>query len=252
VASGAINRPTTRVAACASTRALGPSNTLRSSVCAHTAPNALVLAPITPTGEHRPDIFHLDRVDRGTRLAPWRGDQHRLPARRIPAGGRASRLPAGEADLVLSQDVKGLDEFLHETETLTFVVVYDDRLVYELPGRFQSREPADLVLRCQVARVDARRDRDRRRADSKRRRSGDRAPAELAARDPRFRAITLRHLLAVSSGIRYREDAFPSLGDDTHTIDAHDVPRRLRQLSVGRAAETLARTRHVRQAGPFL
>jgi hypothetical protein len=49
---------------------------------------------------------------------------------------------------------------------------------------------------------------------------------ELAARDPRFRQITLRHLLTMSSGIRYREDGFPSLGDDTCTyygVDLRDV-----------------------------
>jgi CubicO group peptidase (beta-lactamase class C family) len=49
---------------------------------------------------------------------------------------------------------------------------------------------------------------------------------ELAARDPRFREITLRHLLTMSSGIRYREGGFPSLGDDTYTyygVDLRDV-----------------------------
>lgn len=49
---------------------------------------------------------------------------------------------------------------------------------------------------------------------------------ELAARDPRFRKITLRDLLTMSSGIRYREDGFPSLRDDTYTyygVDLRDV-----------------------------
>jgi hypothetical protein len=65
----------------------------------------------------------------------WResdvGDQHRFPALRIPAGARASPLPAGvEADLLV--DGEGpLEEFLRATDTLAFVVVHDDRLVYE-------------------------------------------------------------------------------------------------------------------------
>jgi CubicO group peptidase (beta-lactamase class C family) len=46
---------------------------------------------------------------------------------------------------------------------------------------------------------------------------------ELAARDPRFREITLRHLLTMSSGIRYREGGFPRLGDDTYTYYGVDL-----------------------------
>jgi CubicO group peptidase (beta-lactamase class C family) len=39
---------------------------------------------------------------------------------------------------------------------------------------------------------------------------------ELAARNPRFREITLPDLLTMSSGIRYEEGGFPSFGDDTY------------------------------------
>lgn len=39
---------------------------------------------------------------------------------------------------------------------------------------------------------------------------------ELAARDPRFDAITIRHLLSMSSGIRYEENGFVN-GDDALT-----------------------------------
>src|SRR5512133_1521734 len=66
----------------------------------------------------------------------WResdvGDQHRFPARRIPAGAQARPLPRGEeVQLVLSGDGETLDEFLRETDTLAFVVVHRDRVVYE-------------------------------------------------------------------------------------------------------------------------
>jgi CubicO group peptidase (beta-lactamase class C family) len=162
----------------------------------------------------------------------WResdvGDQHRFPARRIPAGGRASSLPAGvEANLVVSREGKGLDEFLRETETNAFLVVHEDRLVRE--RYFGGSTRASLQTSFSAAKsfvstlvgiaidegligsVDDR--------------LTEYLP-ELAARDPRFRKITLRHLLTMSSGIRYREGGFPSLGDDTYTyygVDLRDV-----------------------------
>ena len=49
---------------------------------------------------------------------------------------------------------------------------------------------------------------------------------ELAARDREFQEVTLRDLLTMSSGIRYREGGFPSFGDDTYTyygVDLRDV-----------------------------
>ena len=75
----------------------------------------------------------------------WResdvGDQHRFPARRIPAGARTSPLRAGvEADLVVSGEGKGLDGFLRETDTLAFLVVHEDRLVRELYFGGANRE----------------------------------------------------------------------------------------------------------------
>ncbi len=162
----------------------------------------------------------------------WResdvGDQHRFPARRIPAGGRASPLPAGvEANLVVSREGKGLDEFLRETETSAFLVVHEDRLVRE--RYFGGSTRASLQTSFSAAKsfvstligiaidegligsVDDRL---------------TKYLPELAARDPRFRKITLRHLLTMSSGIRYQEGGFPSLGDDTYTyygVDLRDV-----------------------------
>ena len=47
---------------------------------------------------------------------------------------------------------------------------------------------------------------------------------ELAARDPGFRQITLRHLLTMSSGIRYQGGRLPvALGDDTYTYYGADL-----------------------------
>lgn len=64
------------------------------------------------------------------------GDQYRFPARAIPAGDDPSPLPTGpELDLP-APDAKdaggaGFDGFLRGADTLAFLVVHADRLVYE-------------------------------------------------------------------------------------------------------------------------
>ncbi len=162
----------------------------------------------------------------------WResdvGDQQRFPARRIPAGGDPSPLPSGtEADLTLSREGTTLDDFLRETETLAFVAVHDDRIVYESYFGGSSRE--SLLTSFSAAKsfvstlVGIAIDEGR--IGSVEDPVTDYLP-ELAVRDPDFREITLRHLLTMSSGIRYREGGFPRLGDDTYTyygVDLRDV-----------------------------
>jgi CubicO group peptidase (beta-lactamase class C family) len=166
------------------------------------------------------------------RAVIWResdvGDQHRFPSRRIPAGARASPLRAGvEADLAVSAEGKGLDESLDETDTLAFLVVHEDRLVYERYFDGATRESLQTSFSAAKSFVSTlvgiAIDADL--IGSVDEPVTDHLP-ELAARDPRFRQITLRHLLTMSSGIRYREGGFPSLGDDTHTyygVDLRDV-----------------------------
>jgi CubicO group peptidase (beta-lactamase class C family) len=160
----------------------------------------------------------------------WResdvGDQHRFPARRIATGGRTSPLRAGGApDLVVSGE--RLDEFLRDTETLAFLVVHEDRLVYKRYDNGATRESlqtsfsvaksfvsALVGIAIDVGLIDSIED------------PVTKYLPELAARDPEFRQITLRHLLTMSSGIHYREGGFPSLGDDTYTyygVDLRDV-----------------------------
>ena len=162
----------------------------------------------------------------------WResdvGDQQRFPARRIPAGADPSPLPSGtEADLTLSREGTTLDDFLRETETLAFVAVHDDRIVYESYFGGSSRE--SLLTSFSAAKsfvstlVGIAIDEGR--IGSVEDPVTDYLP-ELAERDPDFREITLRHLLTMSSGIRYREGGFPRLGDDTYTyygVDLRDV-----------------------------
>ena len=162
----------------------------------------------------------------------WResdvGDQHRFPARRIPTGAPASPLPAGaDADFVVTGQPKGLDELLRETDTLAFVVVHQDRVVRERYFDGATRESLQTSFSAAKSfvstlvgiAIDAGL------IESVEDPVTDYLP-ELGERDPQFRKITLRDLLTMSSGIRYREGGFPSLGDDTYTyygVDLRDI-----------------------------
>jgi CubicO group peptidase (beta-lactamase class C family) len=165
------------------------------------------------------------------RAVVWResdvGDQHRFPARRIPAGGRVSPLRTGvEADLVVRGEGEGFDEFLRETDTLAFLAVHEDRLVYERYFGGATRESLQTSFSAAKSFVSALVGIaiDKGRIGSVDDRVTEYLP-ELAARDPRFRQITLRHLLTMSSGIRYQEGAgFPwPFGDDTYTYYGADL-----------------------------
>ena len=159
----------------------------------------------------------------------WResdvGDQYRFPARRIPAGARASRLPAGAVvDLVVGGEKKKLDVFLRETDTLAFVVVHDDRLVLERYFGGSTRESLQTSFSVAKSFVSTLVGIaiDEGLIGSVDDRITEHLP-ELAARDPRFRQIRLRDLLTMSSGIRYREGGFLPLGDDTYTYYGADL-----------------------------
>ena len=170
------------------------------------------------------------------RAVIWResdvGDQHRFPARPIPAGARTSPLRAGvEADLDATGEAKGLDELLRGTDTLAFLVVHDDRLVYERYFDGTTRESLQTSFSAAKSFVSTLVGIaiDEGLIESIEDPVTDYLP-ELAARDPEFRQITLRHLLTMSSGIRYQEGGFPSLGDDTYTYYGVD----LRDLALNR------------------
>ncbi len=142
------------------------------------------------------------------RAVIWResdvGDQHRFPARQIPAGARTSPLRAGaEADLAVSGEGEGLDGFLRETDTLAFLVVHDDRLVHERYFDGATRESLQTSFSAAKSFVSTLVGIaiDEGLIESVEDPVTDYLP-ELAARDPRFRQITLRHLLTMSSGIR--------------------------------------------------
>jgi CubicO group peptidase (beta-lactamase class C family) len=176
-------------------------------------------------------------VDRSTtaRAIWWRsadvGDQDRFPARPIPAGEAASPLPAGPQLQLPAAPTGGdgagaaFEEFLDDTGTLAFLVAHQDRLVYQRylhgAGR-QARQTSFSVAKSFLSTLVGI-------AVDQRLIGSIEDPVtrylpELAARDPRFGQITLRHLLTMSSGIRYQEPSLPvPWGDDTATYYGVDL-----------------------------
>jgi CubicO group peptidase (beta-lactamase class C family) len=154
------------------------------------------------------------------------GDQFRFPSRPIPAGDDPSRLPAGAAvDLPAPSAGGDLEAFLRRTDTLAFLVVHGDRVVYErytdgserrtlqtsfsVAKSFLSALVGIAIDEGSISSID----------DS----VTDYVP-ELADRDPRFERITLRHLLSMSSGLRYVEQSAPlPWGDDIDTYYGTDL-----------------------------
>lgn len=154
--------------------------------------------------------------------------------RRFPPG----ELPAGEPNFTFRHDldedrvrrifnsnprVKDLDAFLAAQDTQAFIVIQDDRILYEkyfngttrdsivtsfsMAKSFTSALIGIAIAEGHIGSVDD---------------PITQYLPELAERDPRFSNITIRHLLLMSSGIRYKE--FPFLnGDDGKTYYYPDL-----------------------------
>jgi CubicO group peptidase (beta-lactamase class C family) len=159
------------------------------------------------------------------------GDQYRFPTPPIPAGDDPSPRPAGaELDLpapavATAAGGAALDGFLRRTETLAFLVVHDDRMVYE--RYFGGADRRTLQTSFSVAKsfvstlVGIAIDEGLIHSVSD---PVTEYVPELAKRDPRFDRITLRDLLAMSSGIRYEEHSLPlPWGDDVNTYYGTDL-----------------------------
>jgi CubicO group peptidase (beta-lactamase class C family) len=153
------------------------------------------------------------------------GDQFRFPSRVIPAGAVVSPLPrSGEVDLstpsVVAAEAEGdIDEFLSDTDTRAFLVLHSDRLVYE--RYIDSSDGRTLETSFSVAKsflstlVGIALDEGL--IGSVEDPVTEYLP-ELAERDRRFDEITLRHLLTMTSGLRYEEQGLPlPWGDDIET-----------------------------------
>jgi CubicO group peptidase (beta-lactamase class C family) len=154
-------------------------------------------------------------------------DQFRFPARTISAGDATSPLHAGtEVALSPPAGAAGFDGFLRETGTHAFLLVQQDRVVYERylngadrPALQTSFSVAKSFLSTLVGIAI-----DEGLIGSVDDPVTDYVP-ELTERDPRFDQITLRDLLTMSSGLRYEEQSVPVLpwGDDINTYYGTDL-----------------------------
>lgn len=153
------------------------------------------------------------------------GDIHRFPARPVAAGSEVVELPAGEPLDLGSVWPTGDDpeRFLDDTSTVAFLVVQDGRLRHEWYADGSSGH--ELRTSFSVAKsivstliglaID---DGSIGSLDDP---ITDYVP-ELLDRDPRFARITIRHLVTMSSGLRYRERFHP-FSDDAQTYYSTDL-----------------------------
>ncbi|CAN5694190.1 serine hydrolase [soil metagenome] len=156
-------------------------------------------------------------------------DFRRFPARRINAPEnpyvyeRGPGYPSGlPDDVVLPGGYDDLESFLRSTETTAFIVVKRDHLLYEqyfngddhnstqtsfsVAKSFASALVGIAIGDGTIALDDP---------------ATDYVP-ELKERDARFERITIRHLISMSSGLRYEENGTP-WSDDTETYYAPDL-----------------------------
>ena len=191
-------------------------------------------------------------------------DHRRFPARTVgagpdrfdfrrPAGG--SRVPPPQVRRIGVQDgdrrvERDLEQFLAASDTTAFLIVKGDTLLYE--GYFNgaghdsvqtSMSIAKSVLAAlvgiaigegRIASVDD---------------PITRYVPELAERDRRFGQITLRHLLSMTSGLRYEEAGTP-WSDDTATYYAPDL--RALALRGTEVVEAPGRRFHYNNFNPLL
>jgi CubicO group peptidase (beta-lactamase class C family) len=117
-----------------------------------------------------------------------------------------------------------LDSFLESTGTQAFLVIRDDTILYE--RYFMGYQRDSIVTSFSVAKsIDttligmAVQDGYIKSIDDP---ITNYIP-ELAARDARFRNITIRHLMLMASGLRFEPERFSSLGDDSLTYAFDDL-----------------------------
>ena len=162
------------------------------------------------------------------RALVWRDadvmDYRRFPARPVPRGRSAFRYPTATREprfgTLPIPDIgeRDLYDFLLQTETTAFLIVHRDRLVFERylngSGRTSIQTSFSVAKSFVSAMVGAAIEQGH--IQSVEDRVTKYIP-ELAARDKRFRRIRLRHLLTMSSGLRYTAEGLPWRDDDTRT-----------------------------------
>ena len=158
-------------------------------------------------------------------------DYHKFPERHVSAGQIhfkfAERHDEAKVQSLLEQHpaIDNLDTFLEKNRTQAFIVIQNDNILYEKYYNNASRET--IVTSFSVAKSFASALIGIAIADGYIKSVNDPITdylPELAKRDPAFRRITIRDLLRMSSGIKYRETSFFN-GDDMKTYYYPDLRR---------------------------
>jgi CubicO group peptidase (beta-lactamase class C family) len=161
------------------------------------------------------------------RALVWRDadvmDYRRFPARPIPRGRKTFRYPTAARErrfgalAIPGVGERDLYDFLLQTQTTAFLIVHKDRLVFERylngSGRTSIQTSFSVAKSFVSAMVGAAIEQGHIKSVDDR---VTKYIPELAARDERFRRIRLRHLLTMSSGLRYQEEGLP-WSDDAKT-----------------------------------
>jgi len=201
----------------------------------------VILAVAVPLGRAATDRYYLPRV------LIWMdadvGDHERFPSRAVEAAPSPFEYPVADGEtspdarlhtVTLERDgqreERPLDEVLTSTGTTAFLVIHGDQLVSEQYFDGYDRDSTQTSFSVAKSFVSALVGI----AIEEGHIDGVDDPItkylpELLGRDPRFGRITIRHLLTMSSGIRYEEGGLPWNADDTKTYYEPD----LRALALG-------------------
>ena len=188
------------------------------------------------------------------------GDWRRFPARvvenagppfhfRPPTDAERTRYAAALSAVSWKGKTRPLEAFLRGSDTVAFLVVRDDALLYERYFHGYGRESTVTSFSTAKSFVSALVGI----AIAEGAIGGVEDPLtryvpELLEKDPRYAAIRLRHLLTMSSGIRYEEHGLP-WSDDAATYYSPDLRRVA--VSAGIAGEP-GRTFHYNNFHPLL
>lgn len=183
-------------------------------------------------------------------------DVKRFPARKIDAAAspyvyeKAPGYPSGlPEDISLPAGHHDLESFLRTSETTAFIVVRRDRLLHE--HYFNGNDRNSIQTSFSVAKsfasalVGIAIDKDFIKLDDP---ITEHLP-ELKERDSDFERIMIRHLISMSSGLRYEEEGTP-WSDDAETYYAPD----LRELALRdtEIVESPGETWHYNNFNPLL
>jgi CubicO group peptidase (beta-lactamase class C family) len=164
-------------------------------------------------------------------------DHEKFPARTIhngPSVSRFDKLPADnryasqiEAIARDTNNGESLEEYLDASGTTAFLVIHDDRLLYEryFDGYDESSIHTSFSMAKSFASALVGIAIDEGHINSVNEPITNYIP-ELLEKDERFESITIRHLLTMSSGIKYEEGGdlpWSEEADDTKTYYATDL-----------------------------